>query len=396
MAEKLYEIGQPADKAYLLRSGEVEYWVTKDDYILFEAQNIIIGASELLIAMSRKEVISRHMTLIKKGDAVINPIKAEKLASIITTYTIGFSVARHIAETITKLHGILSNKMNKLHESERISRDVTKAYVEIMNLLEQESLNQHFPWLFSLLEKGKKSGAYNFGLSFISKKEETSVDVDSAGLIKYKRIYPKGSIICKQGDKADDMFILMDGKIEVRINNNPIDIISRKGTIIGEMGLILQKARTATLRALDDTHMVKIGSGDMASVFKNDTQTFFDMMTALAFREYDNCEKIREYSDMVELVTAGHGDTMEGQLVEYSEELSKLMSDIAKYSEENPKMDWLQSINELSSKKITNLLLDASKVRGDAVNQDDTDSQPEKEKIYRPVRDTTMPEIDWY
>ena len=145
MAEKLYEIGQPADKAYLLRSGEVEYWVTKDDYILFEAQNIIIGASELLIAMSRKEVISRHMTLIKKGDAVINPIKAEKLASIITTYTIGFSVARHIAETITKLHGILSNKMNKLHESERISRDVTKAYVEIMNLLEQDSLNQHFP-----------------------------------------------------------------------------------------------------------------------------------------------------------------------------------------------------------------------------------------------------------
>ena len=83
--------------------------------------------------------------------------RLKKLASFIKTYAVGFSVAHHIAQTITKLHSVLSEKMNRLHETERSLRDISRTYVEVISLLENESQSRHFPWLFSMVEKSKNS-----------------------------------------------------------------------------------------------------------------------------------------------------------------------------------------------------------------------------------------------
>lgn len=404
MGERLYTVGQPADEAFLLRSGEVEYWITESDFVIIGGSNIIVGASEILIAMNRKEAVQRHMTLVKRPDAVINRIPAEKLASFVTTYAIGFSVAHHLAETITSLHKVLTSKMNKLHETERFSRDLSKAYVEILQFLEQESKSQHFPWLFSLVEKGKATNIYNFGLAFTLKGEEKQIDVHAKKLAQYRQVYPKGSVICREGETAEDMYILMEGRIEVRIKNNPIDIITKKGTIIGEMGLILGAPRTATLRALEDVHVVKIGSRDMESIFKNDPGTFFDMLSSLAFRELDNCEMIREYSEMVNQVSAGKGENTLAQVSGFAAELAGLMSELDKVSQQNPDLDWLEQIRELANRKVHNLLSQVSLVTGESYDLGgrSTPAGPAREKETpvkksdRPVRDNSLPKIDWF
>jgi len=399
MGEQLYSLDQPANRAFLLRSGTIEYRVTEEDSITLSGNNIIVGASEILIAMNRKEAVKRHMSLFTKPDAVISPFPAEKLASVITTYSIGFSVAHHIAQTITKLHNVLSKKMNKLHETERLSRDMSRTFVEIVQFLEQESHEQHFPWLFSLIEKGKSSNAYNFGLSFSVKSDDKKIDVSAENLIQYKQNYPRGSVICKEGEQADEMFILMSGKIEVRIKNNPIDIIARKGTIIGEMGLILGMPRTATLRALEDVSVVKISSKDMESIFKNDPETFLDMISSLAFRENDNCEKIREYEEMVKLVSKGKGEYSMTQVADYASELSRFMSEIDGISQENMNMEWLSHIKELAERKVTDLLRQVNLMTGDdylpSANGGPAPLPQKEKKENRPIRDTTVPDIDW-
>jgi CRP-like cAMP-binding protein len=351
----------------------------------------------LLIAMRRHEVVHRHLTLEGRGSAHLARIPAEKLASTITSYTIGFSVAHHIAETITRLHGILTTQMNKLHETERIARDLSRTYVDIIQFIEQEGSNQHLPWLFSLLEKGKQTAAYNFGLSLAPRNEEKPIDVSARELAQYRQTYPRGATICKEGEKAEEMFILMQGKIEVRINNNPIDMITRKGTIIGEMGLILGTPRTATLRALEDVTMVKIGSGDMETIFKNDPNTFLDMLCSLALREADNSEKIREYSEMVEKISSGRGELTLTQVDEYAKEFSTLAVELEKLTEANPRVGWLGQARELSHRKAAGLLVQASSLTGEVYEL--TASTVTGEAVprdRRPVRDTSIPKIDWF
>ena len=241
--------------------------------------------------------------------------------------------------------------------------------------------------------------AYNFGLAFTSVAEEKKIDISDENLAQYKQTYPTGSIICKEGEKGSDMFILMEGKIEVRIKNNPIDIIVKKGTIIGEMGLILGTPRTATLRALEDVHVVKIGSGDMDSIFQNDPGTFFNMVSSLAFRENDNCEKINEYSDMVKRVSAGKGEESIRQVHEYSQELSGIVRELEEHCERLPGEEWLAQIRDHSRRKSSILLADAGIMTGNTYIASSSEESepvlPETNSGVRPVRDTSVPDIDW-
>ena len=97
--------------------------------------------------------------------------------------------------------------MNRLAETERFSRDLARSFVETLQLLEESSGNRQFPWLVSIMDKGKVTEAYNFGLSIRDVVEEKKIDVTSEKLAQYKQVYLKETVICKEGEKAEDMFI---------------------------------------------------------------------------------------------------------------------------------------------------------------------------------------------
>lgn len=398
MAEYLYRLTEAANEAFLLRSGEVEYQITPQDRITVNGNNIIVGASELLIAMNRREVISRHMSLVAVPGAQYNRIPGEKLASFIQNYSIGFSVAHHIASTITKLHPLLYGKLDRLHESERLIREITVAMVEMVHYFEEESKNQQFPWLFSLIEKGKRTSSYNQGLSYVVSGEDKKIDVTAEHLQEYRENYPKGSIICREGQKAEDMFILMSGKIQVLIKGNPIDIISKQGTVIGEMGLILGQPRTATLKSLEDVHVVKIGSDDMEDIFRDDPETFFRMISSLAFRERDNCNKIREYA---KLVKAGSIQKDISVVNDYASELVQYYHDVERISEQQPSVSWLSNIRIMIEKKMSGILNRVTTLTGKPFPigepLEKTVHEPAVPSISRKKPDNDeVPKIDWY
>jgi len=391
MGKILYQRGTPAEKSYLLRSGEMKYHITDSDSIVVNAENVIIGASEILMAISKKTTIKRHTTLEMFDDSKANIVDANKLASYISNYPVGIAVAHHIASNITKLHPILSGKMNLLHKNEKRQRSITATYVEIVELLEEESKNKQFPWLFSLIENGKHSNSYNFGLSLKIEGQENKINPNATNFAQYRRVYPRDSLICKEGGDSDEMYILMQGKIEVLIKNTPIDIISKKGSTIGEMGLILGQTRSATLKALEEVHVVNIGAKDMENVFKNDSDSFFEMLSSLAFREHENCKKIQDYDA---LIKSGNSSGVSDSLIaDYASELAHLLNELARAAEEHSGYEWLMQIMNLSKRKVNDALADIpgsqSSIGGEA-------NVPKKDTIARPVKDSSMPDIDWF
>jgi len=72
-----------------------------------------------------------------------------------------------------------------------------------------------------------------------------------------------GETLCKQGDYGDTLFIITKGKVAVEVNNgesNQKVAELQAGSITGEMSLLDQHARSATLRAEENTTAYVISS----------------------------------------------------------------------------------------------------------------------------------------
>lgn len=73
----------------------------------------------------------------------------------------------------------------------------------------------------------------------------------------HREKYPAGEIIFKEGDPGDNAYLVEDGCVEVNVSSTQQSHIG-KGELFGEIALIDQKPRTATVRAIEDTVLIPI------------------------------------------------------------------------------------------------------------------------------------------
>jgi CRP/FNR family cyclic AMP-dependent transcriptional regulator len=71
------------------------------------------------------------------------------------------------------------------------------------------------------------------------------------------RFYAKDDTIFKEGEQADEFFVVVRGKVEIRSGNRSFETVDRNG-IFGEMALIDDSPRSATVVALTDVTVAPI------------------------------------------------------------------------------------------------------------------------------------------
>ncbi|MDD3826758.1 MAG: ATP-binding protein [Anaerolineae bacterium] len=78
--------------------------------------------------------------------------------------------------------------------------------------------------------------------------------------------YPAGTVICHEGDAPDALYIVHSGRVAVLKevqDGHPVLLGYRgPGEILGEMSLVAQQPRSATLVAMDDTALLHIAAPD--------------------------------------------------------------------------------------------------------------------------------------
>jgi CRP/FNR family cyclic AMP-dependent transcriptional regulator len=70
-------------------------------------------------------------------------------------------------------------------------------------------------------------------------------------------LYPAGSVIFNAGDSADQMYVLVDGEIELRKGDVLLNTIGR-GALFGEMALLSKQTRSATAVARTNSRVAPI------------------------------------------------------------------------------------------------------------------------------------------
>ncbi len=95
--------------------------------------------------------------------------------------------------------------------------------------------------------------------------------------------FDAGDILIADGSMDNHLYILISGKVGVYKGNRKIAETAQSGSIIGEMSVILNRPRTATIKALEPTVVIVI-EGNIDNLIKNHPDVSKKIMINLADR----------------------------------------------------------------------------------------------------------------
>ena len=115
---------------------------------------------------------------------------------------------------------------------------------------------------------------------------EVLSDKDYARVLKYAthRTYAPGDIVVREGDSALNLFIVAEGHARVeRDDAGPVGRL-RPGDFFGELGLIEQHGRTATVIAEDELTCYLLPAWEFRSLLKEHPEMAVPMLETVIAR----------------------------------------------------------------------------------------------------------------
>ena len=97
------------------------------------------------------------------------------------------------------------------------------------------------------------------------------------------RTFKAGEIIFRQGDPAEELYIVKNGKVEIRLGNRLLDTLPEL-SIFGEMALIDHNPRSATAVAATDATVVPVSEKQFLFLVSRTPHFALNVMRVLAQR----------------------------------------------------------------------------------------------------------------
>ena len=92
-----------------------------------------------------------------------------------------------------------------------------------------------------------------------------------------------GSVIFREGEAADQLFVIKSGEVRIQIGNRTITELSA-GDIFGEMALIDNEPRSATAVAMTDVELVPVSEKQFLFLVSQTPYVALKVMRVLARR----------------------------------------------------------------------------------------------------------------
>lgn len=120
-------------------------------------------------------------------------------------------------------------------------------------------------------------------------------------LERFKRTFPAGAVIFRQGDAGHDMFILQEGQVEIshEVGGERRRLaLLEKGDFFGEMALLEDyPERSATATALTSVQVLQLRGSDFEELVQTKPRVALRMMSKLSERLRESNRRLAELLD---------------------------------------------------------------------------------------------------
>ncbi len=151
-----------------------------------------------------------------------------------------------------------------------------------------------------------------------------SLDPTSMGRLRQvavRRMYPAGTVLCREGDPADTFYLITSGRVVIsrEIEGTDDDFIMGflgPGQYFGEMAVITDEPRAATVTTLADTDVLEVTKENFSTVFsaspemaRSILQTLIRIIRETDGRAISDLERrVQELSEAYEQLEAAQSD----------------------------------------------------------------------------------------
>ncbi len=117
-----------------------------------------------------------------------------------------------------------------------------------------------------------------------------SMEASALKLLAFSSTYltvDDGEIICHEGDASDGVYVIEAGKVEVFVERGDTRVrvaVVGPNEVVGEMAVILNQPRTATVRALGPVRLVKIDADIFLSTVTGNAESALGVLRILCAR----------------------------------------------------------------------------------------------------------------
>jgi CRP-like cAMP-binding protein len=108
--------------------------------------------------------------------------------------------------------------------------------------------------------------------------------------------YRTGETILKQGNKSNGFYVLEKGAVEVYKNKMMLNVLIYPGTIFGEIGDILNRPRTCSIKARTQTRVIKYDCPNLETLVEQHPDIAAKIMQTLASRLERTTQKLADLS----------------------------------------------------------------------------------------------------
>ena len=85
--------------------------------------------------------------------------------------------------------------------------------------------------------------------------------------------FTDGQPVFNEGDPSEGFYITLEGNVQIRSTSGDTDVsIAGQGTVFGEMALIAQDTRSATIVAVTDCLLLEINRNDFLRLVENSSR----------------------------------------------------------------------------------------------------------------------------
>jgi diguanylate cyclase (GGDEF)-like protein len=116
-----------------------------------------------------------------------------------------------------------------------------------------------------------------------------------------EQIYPSGHVVTRQGEPSDNLWVLLSGRvrvIEATADGQAEMLLGEigKAEIFGELGILRDQPRSATVIAVDRTHCLVLRQSDFMAVLQDSAELANALLRIVAGRLFDADRKLARYA----------------------------------------------------------------------------------------------------
>jgi CRP-like cAMP-binding protein len=294
----LFRDGDTAECFYVIKQGAVT--VRRLVKVLEHAESDHLGPGDLFGIEAVMASRPHFDTAIARTDCVLVAIKRDQFKQLIQTNTAtAAKISLQLSRRIRFLNGALASSTQGAKEA---PADITAVDGEKLYLVGDYYYNRqmyneaYYAWRTYL--QRYPDGAYAAMAKmdipqFENKITIPWVDFSSDDFI---RKYPKGSVICMEGESSSEIFIIQKGRIKITkiIDDKEIQLfLSGAGEMFGEMALLESKPRSANVIAIEDCEVMALSKDKFEASIASQPQIVIRLTMLLSERVWYMSRQIR-------------------------------------------------------------------------------------------------------